>query len=235
MSADQPQQLLLGFTLDDNATLDSFLVSAADQPLLQHLQENVLQGRELLTVIWGNSGTGKTHLLQGLCHALACANGSSIYIPLARADHFAPDMLDELEQLDLVCLDDIDAIAGMAEWERAVFNLYNRSRDCQVRLVVASGKPLARLQLRLPDLKSRLQSGVLYQLHELDEMEKARLLQQRAKALGFQLPDTVVSYVLQRHERSVAALTDLLRELDRQSLERKRPITVPLIREIMGW
>jgi len=233
MSAGNPRQLVLGFKLDDTATLDNFLASGQDQSLLRHLQENVLHGTEPLTVIGGKSGSGKTHLLQALCHALACEQGSPIYVPLARSGELIPEMLEGLEELDLVCLDDVDTIAGQPGWEQALFTLYNRARDSRVRLVAALAQPVSSLAFSLPDLRSRLQSGVFFQLHDLADIDKERLLQQRASSLGMNLSDAVVSYILQRHERSVSGLNELLLELDRQSLEQKRPVTVPLVREII--
>ncbi len=90
-------------------------------------------------------------------------------------------------------------------------------------------------KIKLADLRSRLHSGVVFQLHELSDSEKPQLLRRRAEALGIRLPDAVVNYVLGRHDRNPAALMNLLQNLDRQSLERKRRITIPLIKEIMDW
>ncbi|MDX1268321.1 MAG: DnaA/Hda family protein, partial [Oceanisphaera sp.] len=112
---------------------------------------------------------------------------------------------------------------------------YNRARDRQVKFMMSAMAPPGDLSIRLPDLRSRLQAGVVYQLHELSDSEKALLLERRAGQLGIRLPETVINYVLQRHDRSAAALMEFMRELDRQSLEKKRRVTIPLVREIMGW
>ena len=235
MSNDVPQQLLLRFQLDAAATLENFQAAANDQQLMQHLQDRVIAGSEPFTFIWGVSGIGKTHLLQALCHELTCVGGSSIFLPLSRTDQVAPELLEGLEQLNLVCLDDVGAVAGRQGWERALFNFYNRARGNNVRLVMTANSPPADLPIRLPDLHSRLQSGVIYQLHDLSDTEKARLMNLRAGLLGIDLPDPVVDYVLQRHDRRVAALLQLLQELDKLSLEKKRPITIPLVRQLMNW
>jgi DnaA family protein len=166
---------------------------------------------------------------------VAAAGGAPIYVPLSRLEQLAPAMLEGLEDLDLVCIDDVGKITGQAEWEQALFHLYNRARDGELRLVLAADSAPANLALDLPDLQSRLQSGVVFQLHELTDSERSQLLKERAGRLGIELPDAVVNYVLQRHSRSTGALVSLLQELDSQSLALKRRITVPLVKEVMGW
>lgn len=235
MNASTPRQLLLGFQLDKAATLQNFQSASVDRQLMQHLAEQVIAGREPLTCIWGNPGVGKTHLLQALCHELSGNGDSSMYLPLAHSEQVAPEMLEGLEQLDLVCLDDVDAVAGDNEWEQGLFRFYNQARNSDVRLVMTAQSPPAELKIQLPDLHSRLQAGVVYQLHDLSDQEKADMLRRRARLLGIELARPVIDYVLSRHDRRIAALVQLLQALDEQSLEQKRPITIPLVRKLMNW
>jgi DnaA family protein len=233
MSTPIPQQLLLGFRLDDAATLAGFVSGQTNRQLLQHLRQQVLPAGEQFSFLWGRPGVGKTHLLQALCHELARSGGSPIYVPLTELEQIAPEMLEGLEQLDLVCLDDLDAVTGNSRWEQALFNFYNRARDQAVRFVVSASRPPAELPLGLADLRSRLQSAVVFQVHELTEGEKAELLRVRAGLTGISLSDQVITYILQRHDRSATALVELLRRLDQLSLEQQRQITVPLVRQLM--
>jgi len=235
MTEDTPQQLLLGFQLDKAATLENFQNAATDSQLMQYLREKVIAGQEPFTFIWGIPGVGKTHLLQALCHELTCAGGTSMYLPLCRYEQLAPEMLEGLEQLDLVCLDDVDAVAGKSGWEQALFSFYNRARAADVRLAVTAHTPPGELKIQLADLHSRLQAAVVYQLHELTDPEKAELLSRRAKLLGIDLAKPVIDYVLLRHDRRVTALMEFLQALDKLSLQQKRPITIPLVRQLMNW
>jgi len=235
MEKHAPQQLLLGLELEKTATLESFQSAQADRQLIQHLRNRVIESCEPLTFIWGAGGTGKTHILQAICHESTCAGETPIYLPLSRSGELAPEVLEGLENLDLVCFDDIDAIAGEAAWEQALFSFYNRAQNSGVRLVIAASAPPGQLRIRLRDLQSRLQSGVVFQIHELSDREKAELLSKRARGLGIELSKPVLDYVLQRHDRQVVALVDLLQKLDKLSLEQQRPITIPLIRQLMGW
>lgn len=235
MSELLPRQLLLQLQLDDDANLDNFFATDKNRPLLGQLTRLVAAPEVRSLFIWGRAGSGKTHLLQAACHASAAAGGKAICVPLSRSRDIEPELLESLEVLDLVCLDDIDRVIGHADWERALFNLYNQALDADTRLVFSASAPPAGLLWDLADLHSRLQAGLVYQLHELKDSEKADMLRHRARRLGMELPGAVVDYVMQRHDRSTVALMDVLGRLDRQSLEQKRRVTVPLVRQVMGW
>jgi len=95
--------------------------------------------------------------------------------------------------------------------------------------------PAQQLPILLPDLLSRLQSGLLYQLVELDDEDKLLALQLRAKKRGLDLPDSVGEFILLRAERNLSTLMRILDELDHRSLQQQRKLTVPLVKETLGW
>ena len=95
--------------------------------------------------------------------------------------------------------------------------------------------PAQQLPIVLPDLLSRLQSGLLYQLVELDDEDKLLALQLRAKKRGLDLPDSVGEFILLRAERNLSTLMQILDELDHRSLQQQRKLTVPLVKETLGW
>ncbi|HHJ81033.1 MAG TPA: DnaA regulatory inactivator Hda, partial [Candidatus Tenderia electrophaga] len=147
------KQLPLGMWLREGASFENFLASLLNQQLLASLKNPA----EPFVFLWGTESAGKSHLLQAACHSLTAKGESSVYLPMSEAAQFAPEMLEGLEQISLVAIDDVDAIAGDRDWETALFNLYNRIRDTGAgRLLVAANKPLAEIGLLLPDLQSRL-------------------------------------------------------------------------------
>lgn len=95
--------------------------------------------------------------------------------------------------------------------------------------------PAQQLPILLPDLLSRLQSGLLYQLVELDDEDKLLALQLRAKKRGLDMPDSVGEFILLRAERNLSTLMQILDELDHRSLQQQRKLTVPLVKETLGW
>ncbi|MFM1896812.1 MAG: hypothetical protein RLZZ385_1886 [Pseudomonadota bacterium] len=235
MSAPQPCQLPLGLQLDDEATFANFHVADSNAQLLQYLAAALAMVGPRLVYLWGATGCGRSHLTQAMCHAAVSRELSAMFIPLGEQAALHPDILQGLESLSLVCLDDVDAVLGDSAWEQAIFSLYNAAQDSGLTLVVTAAGPPQQLPCELPDLRSRLQSGVVFQVHEPDEANKRALLKLRAASRGFTLDDGVLNYILLRNERSVGALMAVLDRLDTLSLQEQRPVTIPLVRQAMGW
>src|SRR5690606_17785159 len=116
-----------------------------------------------------------------------------------------------------------------------LFLLFNDLRERGHVLVASAACPPRGLQACLPDLASRLAWGTVYQLEELDDAGKAEALRARAHARGFDLGDDILAYILQRSARGTASLFAVLDRMDQLSLAEKRKVTIPFIREIMGW
>jgi len=222
-------QLALGIGLEDNATFGNFF-PARNELILQTLQTD----SEQTLFLCGPAGSGKTHLLQAVCHAVAARGESPAYLPLSSHAQLAPAMLEGLEQQSVVLLDDIQHIVGQSKWEIALFHLYNRIRDCGTRLLVSSLVAPAGLALDLPDLASRLSWGAVFQLQALNDEEKCRALQLRAQNRGMPLSDEVAGFLLKRAPRDMDSLFNLLNQLDQVSLAAQRRLTIPFVRQLLG-
>ena len=219
------QQLPLAVRLNDSATFDNFF-AAGNENVLHEL----VTGAHPFTYLWGVPGTGKTHLLQAACHA---SGSGSVYLPLGE-EGIVPEMLEGMEQLSLLCLDNIDVIAGDANWETALFHLYNRLRDLEHHLIVAANKSPAAIPLQLADLKSRLSWGISYQLMELSDADKVLAMQECTRRRGMHLPTEVAEYLLKRYPRDMVSLFELIERLDEGSLAAQRKITIPFVRQLLG-
>ena len=182
----------------------------------------------------GPQGSGKSHLLNALCHAARERGMAAFYIALKRLPEEAAAGLEGLQVLDLVCVDDIDRVAGNDTWERALFRCFNEVRAARGRLVVSSRQPLGTLDFGLPDLASRLAWGLRLKLQLPDDGDKIRILQQRARSLHIELPDDVQAYLLKHSRRDMASLLTLVEQLKDAAFAAKRKITVPLARELIG-
>ncbi|MCF6218412.1 MAG: DnaA regulatory inactivator Hda [Gammaproteobacteria bacterium] len=225
-------QLTLGVQLKDNASFANFY-PGDNQEALQALMLLARQAEPGFVFLWGGVGSGKSHLLQALCHEAGSAGGATVYLPLRDAPGLSCDILSGLESISLVCLDDVESIVGSAEWEEAIFHLYNRIQMQGGRLVItASGTPSS-LNFHLPDLVSRLTHGLIYRLQCLDDEQKGYALQQRATFRGFALPEEVLNYLLKRAPRSVDMLFELFDRLDQASLAAKRKLTIPFVRSFL--
>lgn len=222
-----PEQMPLGIQLLDNARFDNFVVGHNETALY-----SIKNTMEQYVYLWGKSGSGKTHLLQALCHAYSKENLKLSYLPLNNI-MLTPNAFENLESMDLVCLDNLEFAAGNPMWEEALFNLYNRLRDADTRLVVAAVMSPTSSDFKLADLSSRMCWGPVYHLKTLDDEEKKVALQQRAKNRGLELEDNVVEYLLNHSARDMQSLFELLDKLDSASLVAKRKLTVPFVKELL--
>ncbi|HTO18002.1 MAG TPA: DnaA regulatory inactivator Hda [Pseudomonas sp.] len=233
----KPVQLPLGVRLRDDATFANYYpgANAAALGYVERLCDADAGWAENLIYLWGNDGVGRSHLLQAACLRFEQHGEPALYLPLGEVVTLGPELLDNLEQYELVCLDDLDAIAGRADWEEALFHLFNRLRDAGRRLLLAASASPRELGIQLPDLQSRLSLSLVFQLQELSDEDKLRALQLRASRRGLHLTDEVGRFILTRGARSMSALFDLLEQLDQASLQAQRKLTIPFLKETLGW
>ncbi len=228
------EQLPLAVQLRDDATFDNFF--AGDNALLLETLRTQLVDGERYVYLYGVSGAGSTHLLQAACHQADEAGLASVYLPLGELCDYPPQELFEgLEQLSLVCLDDIDRVIGNGEWEQSLFHLFNRLQDHQVKLVVSAKRSVRELAIGLADLSSRLSWGAVFQINPLSDEQRVAAIQLRAESRGLELNDEVMQFIYHRCQRDMHALLDVLDTLDHASLKEKRRLTVPFVKDIMGW
>lgn len=180
----------------------------------------------------GGASLGKTHLLQALCAGRGHEDPAA-YIPLRCGLGMGEDLLSGYRHHSLVCLDDVEAIAGEHGWERALFRLHQELQEQGGRLIVSARQPPVALGLRLRDLTSRLSGGVRLTLQPLAEEERLAALQLRAQLRGFELPEETGWFLLRRLPRDMASLCAFLDKLDEASLIAKRRLTVPFVRNVI--
>ena len=222
------KQLLLDIAPPSPPTLANF-VPGRNRELLQTLN-NMLAGRERFVYLWGAAGCGRSHLLQAVVAAATRNQLNAVYIECGGTDDtniaFAAS-----SAADCVAVDDVERLSASAQI--GLFNLYNRMRDeGHARLLVSGPVAPAQLGLR-EDLVTRLGWGLVYQVHELTDEEKAQAVQSHAASRGFDLPQEVSDYLLHHGRRDLPSLIATLDALDRYSLANRRQVTVPLLRELL--
>lgn len=227
------QQLSLGMRLRDDASLENF-VPGANGLVITTLERLLSNPAEHQLYLWGARDSGKSHLLQAMCRHAEAQGESALYLSLADPNALHPSVCDGLECYRLLCLDDLQGIAGRADWEQAVFHLYNRVRDQGGRFLFSGDVPPDQLGITLADLVSRLAWGAVLVLQSLGEADKPLVLQLRARQRGLVMPDEVAGYLLRRCPRDMKALLALLDRLDQASLAAKRPLTIPFVREVLA-
>lgn len=200
------KQLLLDIQPAPAPTLENFVPGRNAEAL--HSLYLAATGRAEVRFIylWGAAGSGKSHLLQ------ACAE------------------LAQQQGIALVTADDVQTLDDAAQI--ALFNTYNELRANGGTLIAAGEAAPMQMGLR-DDLATRLSWGLVYQLHPLSDGEKTQALRTHAEARGMRLPDEVLDYCLRHLRRDLRSLMATLDALDEWSLTAKRPVTLPLLREML--
>jgi len=234
----EPQQLTLAIRLNDQATFSNFycVEDSIHQQVVSTLECSDEQVAEPFVYLWGSSGSGVSHLLQAACHSARQRGLQAQYLPLADLLDFPPEQLfDSLEKLDLICLDNLSCISGNQQWQESTFDLYNRVREANSRLLVSSGCSPRELPLDLADLQSRLSWGPVFQLPTLNDEQKAAVVQFRAGQRGMEFTDDPVKFLIRRSGRSMAELMDKLDKLEQLAVHQKRKLTVPFLKQVFDW
>ena len=226
-------QLPLGLELRDSARFDGFF-AGPNREAVDSLRLAAVGQGESLVYIAGPAGMGKTHLLQAACHHAAGNRRASTYLPMQQLFELAPAVLEGMEQMDLVCLDDVQLMAGDEAWEHGLFNLFNRLREAGGSLLVAGEQRPGLTGFCLPDLVSRLGWGVTYVLRPLDDADMLAALSCRAAGRGLELPEETASFLLKRIPRDPASVFNLLDRLDEASMIEQRRLTIPFVKSVLA-
>ncbi len=190
--------------------------------VLRNLDKRDYSQRSL--TLWGEAGSGKTHLLRAVV-----ANSQGYGLTSAYLDTPQGAQIVE-QQVDLLALDNVQRLDETAQI--ALFNLFNQFRDQGKLLIVTTDVAPAQLTVR-DDLKTRLAWGLVYQVSGLTDSEKIQALKSHALERGMRLPEDVVEYCLRHLRRDLPTLMATLDALDEWSLTTKKPVTVAMVRELV--
>jgi DnaA family protein len=232
-------QLTLSVQLPDDETFSSFQsianYSATEQlkSFIKASQHSVESAYVNSFYLFGLSGVGKSHLLHASCTFAEKLGLSSVCLSFSELKQLSVEVLDGLENIDLICLDDVQLIAGDKLWQQAVFDLFNRVIEHNKRLIITGDQSVSQLKLGLADLVSRLSWGMTEQIKPLDDEEKLIALKFRAQQRGLLLSDEVAKYLLSHLSREMSHLILALAELDEASIREQRKITIPFIKAIL--
>lgn len=235
-------QLTLSVQLPDDETFANY-VSHINIAAVDHLEQfidapcdaAVSTQKEISSFfLFGLSGVGKSHLLHACCAKAQELGKTSVCLSFSELKNLSVEVLDGLEQIDLICLDDVQCIAGEADWQQAVFDLYNRVLEQNKKLIITGDKSINDLELTLPDLRSRLSWGFIEQLKPLSDAEKLTVIQFRADKRGLLLTNDVAKYLLTHLSRDMKDLLAVLNALDNASIREQRKITIPFIKDVLS-
>ena len=224
------KQIPLALRFPQGARFDTF-IEDGNETVLATLRAFAAAPNAPGVLLSGASGTGKSHLAMAV--AAASASGDSALLPLSDLGRHAEPALAAAGARALIIVDDVDAIAGQRAAEVALFDLFNRTRDAGGALLVTASAPVIRLPIELPDLASRLASLAQHSLAVLSDVARRRVIHARGQARGLDVTDEVLDFLFRRYPRDLGGLLQLLDRLDKETLVRKRRLTVQLVRDVI--
>jgi DnaA-homolog protein len=226
------EQLPLALRLAPSATFESYVANGNAVALAQVRAVACGTSRD---AIWlaAERGAGKSHLLQAACAAATALGRRAIYVPLRHHDELDPGILEDLDTLDLVALDDLEAVAGNAAWEAALFGVLTPLSSAHPGVVLASAQVPARVDFALRDLASRAAGALVYRIEPLSDQGRIAALQRHAATRGLRLETPAAQFLLTRIARDMGTVSAWLDRLDTEALATQRQITIPLIRRLL--
>ncbi|MFA7269306.1 MAG: DnaA regulatory inactivator Hda [Sterolibacterium sp.] len=203
------------FVIGKNAELVARLAALSDPDVFDQIY------------LWGPPGSGRSHLLRAVLAAAQARQRPVCLIEAAQlGDQLAP------APSSLVILDDIDGLSETAQI--TLFRTFNAARLVGLALLLSGPEPPLRLQPAIrEDLRTRIGSTLIYEVQPLSDDEKAAALRQHGLDRGMSLDEALIDYLLRHGRRDLPTLLAVLDALDRTSLEQHRPLTLPLLREIL--
>ena len=226
----KPKQLTFPWNKVNKSSLEGFFISEENSHLLSLLKDSDFLDD---LFIYGTKESGKTFLLQAMCNSYSSVSKLSLYIPLKKVMNYGVEIFESLENIDLICIDGIEEVISKIEWEKAIFNLINKALISESRLILTSSKDLKSLNFSLPDLESRIRKIQSYELHPLNDKDIFDALKYISKLTSINLGDKEAKYLVTYSQRNISNLVHILESLDQLSMEMKRKITIPLIKEVI--
>jgi len=223
------KQIPLDFKNRKNQTFQDFI--AESNMLTLESMKNFTDSNAYIFYLWGEPGSGKTHLLNAYVESNNALNKPSVLIQPKDLSH--RENVSLIEMFDSICIDDSELISGDLLLEEALFFWINEIKQTQKKLVLASSISNKDKQWQLADLRSRLTSGQTHQLIHLSRQGVIKAFVQQATEQGINIEDKAINYLENNCSMNMGFLKQLLIEIDKATLIHKKQATIPLIKNIL--
>ena len=210
-------QLILDLLPESAPTLDNFVAGGNAETVAALTGWLAGAHSETSFCLWGEAGSGRSHLL--------LASG------FTSIDALLDPALSNATSAEQMAVDHVEALNETGQI--ALFNHFNRLKMAGGQLLTAADLPPAHLALR-EDLRTRLGSGLIYRLLPLSDAEKASALAAQARERALKLTPESIDYLMRHAPRDMRTLSAFIGALDRYTLEHKRAVTLPLLRELLN-
>jgi len=218
-------QLGLPISLDSKMLLDNFIANSE----LVNLIHQLFQDKKASEIyVYGLTGQGKTHVLQGVVLKALANDKNAIYIDCI--DSFPEHLLDFIDQLSFISLDNVDLISK--ENQEIFFDLYNRARQAGV-VILVSGSSLPADLTVMKDLKTRLSLAAVYKLEALNDELTMEVLNKQMNDRNLTIDSKIYEYLFKNYSRDLNTLVSAMNQLDKASLQSKKAISIPFVKTVL--
>ena len=218
-------QLGLPILLDSKMLLDNFIANSE----LLNLIHQLFQDKKASEIyVYGLTGQGKTHVLQGVVLKALASDKNAIYIDCI--DSFPEHLLDFIDQLSFISLDNVDLISK--ENQEIFFDLYNRARQAGV-VILVSGSSLPADLTVMKDLKTRLSLAAVYKLEALNDELTMDVLNKQMNDRNLTIDSKIYEYLFKNYSRDLNTLVSAMNQLDKASLQSKKAISIPFVKTVL--
>lgn len=227
---DNPRQLALQIQINEKASLENFFISKNNYKTIKILKSIINNNKAGQVFIDDQGSNGKSYLLQAICNDFSVTEKSAIYIPMKKMKKFGPTLLRGVSQLSLICIDDVNFINDFKEWETELFNLINECYQKECFLLLSGN--INKIQA-IPDLVSRIKRMQILRLDAIDDDELFDATQSISSNLNIKISLKNLNYLINHSKRDIKTIYKTLSQLDKNSLERKKSISLTLIKEVI--
>jgi len=218
-------QLGLPISLDSKMLLDNFIANSE----LVNLIHQLFQDKKASEIyVYGLTGQGKTHVLQGVILKALASDKNAIYIDCI--DSFPEHLLDFIDQLSFISFDNVDLISK--ENQEIFFDLYNRARQAGV-VILVSGSSLPADLTVMKDLKTRLSLAAVYKLEALNDELTMEVLNKQMNDRNLTIDSKIYEYLFKNYSRDLNTLVSAMNQLDKASLQSKKAISIPFVKTVL--
>ena len=218
-------QLGLPISLDSKMLLDNFI---ANSELVNLIHQLFKKKKASEIYVYGLTGQGKTHVLQGVVLKALEMDKNAIYIDCI--DSFPEHLFDFIGQLNFISFDNVDLISSNNQ--ETFFDLYNRARQAGV-VVLVSGSNLPSDLTVMKDLKTRLSLAAVYKLEELNDELTMDVLNKQMSDRNLTIDSKIYEYLFKNYSRDLNTLVSAMNELDKASLQSKKAISIPFVKTVL--
>ena len=219
-------QLGLPISLNSSMLLENFV---ANEELLRLINQLFLNQKSSELYIYGASGSGKTHVLQGAVLKSLADDKNALYIDCS--DSLPEHLVDFIDQISLISFDNVHLIAK--ENEEIFFDLFNRARQSEVNILVSGDSLPVELRV-MKDIKTRLSLTAVFKLEELNDELTVMVIDSQMIERNLKIDPKVYKYLFKNVSRDLKKLLSTLDDLDQASLQSKKPISIPFVREFLN-